>query len=213
MIVGGVDEAGRGCVLGPLCIALVCGEEKEFKSLGLKDSKLLTREKREQLYPLILEKFDCSYVKITAKELNELMVKYSLNEIEAMKSGYLLDELNVKPKKVIFDSPDTIALNYAKRIKKHTTKNIELISEHKADFNYPVVSAASIVAKVVRDWEIDKIKEETGYSFSSGYPSDEATITAVREMLRTGHGKEFVRMRWSTVEKILASENTLANYF
>jgi len=213
MIVGGVDEAGRGCVLGPLCIALVCGEEKEFKPLGLKDSKLLTREKREQLFPLILEKFDCSYVKITAKELNELMVKYSLNEIEAMKSGYLLEELKVKPKKIIFDSPDTIALNYSQRIKKHTTKKIELVSEHKADFNYPVVSAASIVAKVIRDREIDKIKEETGYSFSSGYPSDEATITAVREMLRTGHGKEFVRMRWSTVEKILASENTLANYF
>ncbi len=213
MIIGGVDEAGRGCVLGPLCIALVCGEEKEFKSLGLKDSKLLTREKREQLYPLILEKFDCSYVKISANELNELMVKYSLNEIEAMKSGYLLDELKIKPKKVIFDSPDNIALNYTKRINKHTTKKMDLISEHKADAKYPVVSAASIVAKVIRDWEIDKIKEQTGYSFSSGYPSDEATISTVREMLKTGHGKEFVRMRWSTVERILASENTLMNYF
>jgi ribonuclease HII len=213
MIIGGVDEAGRGCVLGPLCIALVCGEEKEFKNLGLKDSKLLTREKREQLFPLILEKFDCSYINISANELNELMVKHSLNEIEAMKSGYLLDELKIKPKKIVFDSPDNIALNYTKRIKKHTIKKMEIVSEHKADFKYPVVSAASIVAKVIRDREIDKIKEQTGYIFSSGYPSDEATISTVREMLKTGHGKEFIRMRWSTVERILASENTLINYF
>ncbi len=213
MIIGGVDEAGRGCVLGPLCIALVCGNEDEFKNLGLKDSKLLTREKREQLFPLILKKFDCSYINISANELNELMVKYSLNEIEAMKSGYLLDELNIKPQKVVFDSPDNIAKNYTKRIKKHTIKNFNFISEHKADFKYPVVSAASIVAKVIRDREIDKIKEQTGYTFSSGYPSDETTISTVRQMLKTGHGKEFIRMRWSTVERILASENTLMNYF
>ncbi|MGC8923686.1 MAG: hypothetical protein ACP5KJ_00655 [Candidatus Micrarchaeia archaeon] len=75
------------------------------------------------------------------------------------------------------------------------------------------MSAASIVAKVVRDWEIDRIRDELGYDFLSGYPSDESTVLAVKEMLRTGKGIEYVRMHWSTVENILSEQKKLHDYF
>lgn len=212
-MIAGMDEAGRGSVIGPLSIALVCGEEGDFLSLELTDSKLLTREERESLFPEIRKKFYSSFVLITAKELNELMKRFSLNEIEAMKGAYLLDELPFEPSEVLVDSPDPHEQNFALRINRHTSKRFPIRAEHKADYNYPVVSAASIVAKVIRDWEIDRIRNELGYNFSSGYPSDETTVAAVREMLRTGKGKEYVRMRWSTVDAILANQQKLQDYF
>lgn len=200
-------------MLGPLVISVVAGREKDFLSLGLKDSKLLTREQREELYPEITRKFYHATVLVTAAELNELMRIHSLNEIEAMKGAYLLDEMPHKCREVIVDSPDPHAHKFAERILSHSSKKHTIRAEHKADFNYPVVSAASIVAKVRRDWEVDRIREELHLNFSSGYPSDEATVDAVREMLRTGRGKQYLRMRWSTVENILASQQKLQDYF
>ncbi len=212
-MIAGIDEAGRGSVLGPLSIALVCGEEGDFLSLELADSKLLTRDEREALYPEIKKRFYSSVILVSARELNELMGRFSLNEIEAMKEAYLLEELPLTPKEVLVDSPDSIAQNFATRIRHHLSKELVIRAEHKADFNYPVVSAASIVAKVVRDWEIDRIREEVGLDFSSGYPSDESTVEAVRHMLKTGHGREYVRMYWSTVENIMANQKKLQDYF
>lgn len=212
-IVAGIDEAGRGSVLGPLSIALVCGDEDGFTSMELTDSKLLTRNERESLYPEIRKKFYSSFILVSASELNMLMPTASLNEIEAMKAAYLLDELPLSPHEVLVDSPDPHAANFAHRIRRHTPKGLNLRAEHKADLNYPVVSAASIIAKVLRDWEIDRIRDELGHNFSSGYPSDKSTVDAVREMLRTGRGKDYVRMRWSTVAKILSSQSRLDSYF
>ncbi|MGC9057571.1 MAG: ribonuclease HII [Candidatus Micrarchaeia archaeon] len=212
-LIAGIDEAGRGSVLGPLSIALVCGNEDDFLSIELTDSKLLTRKERESLYPEIRKKFYTSFILITANELNELMRRFSLNEIEAMKAAYLIEELPLNPSRVYVDSPDPIAENFGHRILRHMQKNVCINAEHKADFNYPVVSAASIVAKVVRDWEIDRIRDELGYDFLSGYPSDESTVLAVKEMLRTGKGIEYVRMHWSTVENILSEQKKLHDYF
>lgn len=212
-MIAGIDEAGRGSVLGPLCIAIVCGPESEFKALDVADSKLLARKVRERLYGEIKKKFYASHVFIDAAELNELMKRFSLNEIEAMKAAYLLEELPMKPSEVIVDSPDPYAPAFSARIGRHTSSDFTIRAEHKADYNYPVVSAASIVAKVLRDWEIDRIRDEVGLDFSSGYPSDESTVDAVREMLKSGRGKEYVRMRWSTVERIMANQKKLADYF
>ncbi len=212
-MIAGIDEAGRGAVLGPLCIALVCGEEEDFKSLELADSKLLTRSEREELYPEIRKKFYAAHVLIHAPELNELMKRFSLNEIEAMKAAYLVNEMPSAPELIYVDSPDPHADSFRLRMLRHMSRDMNICAEHKADFNYPVVSAASIVAKVLRDWEIDKIRDEIGVDFSSGYPSDNSTIAAVKHMLKTEDGKKYVRMRWSTVERIMANQKKLQDYF
>lgn len=212
-MIAGIDEAGRGAVIGPLCIALVCGGERDFSSLKLADSKMLTRKQREDLYPEIRKRFYTAHVLIHASELNELMKRFSLNEIEAMKAGFLLNEMPAQPERIYVDSPDPHADNFRLRMLRHMSKRMDICAEHKADVNYPIVSAASIVAKVVRDWEIDKIRDKVGIEFSSGYPSDESTVKAVKKMLKSSDGKKYVRMRWSTVERIMANQKKLHDYF
>jgi ribonuclease HII len=90
-------------------------------------------------------------------------------------------------------------------VKGKTEKGVrytKILARHKADSIYPVVSAASIISKVTRDREIEKIKDETGLSIGSGYPSDSYTISAIRENLGTGKLMPYLRHEWQTVKNI-----------
>ncbi len=207
MLIAGIDEAGRGPCMGPLCISVVLikkTQEEKLISLGLKDSKLLTESQRENFYPQIQSVAQAySFIKIHPKELDELMTWKSLNEIEAMKIGQLLNELKEKPSTIFVDSPDPIAEEFANRIKKYISFSTHIIAEHKADFNYPIVSAASIIAKVERDKEIKKIAEKFG-DIGSGYSSDPKTISFIEKYLEENNKlPEFVRNNWETNKRIL----------
>jgi len=209
MFLAGMDEAGRGCVFGPLvlCVAVVDdGREHELKEMGAKDSKMLSLLQREKLYPQVKGVFaDHACVHISAQMLNELMLQVSLNEIEAMKAAEALNLMNVKPRKIIADSPDGDVSRFAKRIKSYLNGDaagIEIVAEHKADVNHPIVSAASIIAKVERDRELEKIKGELGFDFGSGYCSDPRTIEFLKPNLHVPQVMKYVRTRWSTVDKL-----------
>jgi len=211
MIIAGIDEAGRGCVLGPMVLAISLVDEKKeafFKEIGVKDSKLLSRSKREELFTVIKE--NSAYYKIVvvpAQELNVLMNAYSLNEIEAQKVVELLKDLKVIPQRLILDSPDTVANRYTLRIrnilKKTAVANIEdleIVSEHKADYKYISVACASILAKVTRDKLMDQL---VGFSLS-GYSSDPKTIEYLKKyFLENKSFPEFTRMKWKTVDNIV----------
>jgi ribonuclease HII len=211
MIIAGIDEAGRGCVLGPMVLAICLVDEKKeafFKEIGVKDSKLLSRSKREELFTVIKE--NSAYYKIVvvpAQELNVLMNAYSLNEIEAQKVVELLKDLKVIPQRLILDSPDTVAERYTLRIrnilKKTAVANIEdleIVSEHKADYKYISVACASILAKVTRDKLMDQL---VGFSLS-GYSSDPKTIEYLKKyFLENKSFPEFTRMKWKTVDNIV----------
>lgn len=211
MIIAGIDEAGRGCVLGPMVLAICLVDEKKeafFKEIGVKDSKLLSRSKREELFTVIKE--NSAYYKIVvvpAQELNVLMNAYSLNEIEAQKVVELLKDLKVIPQRLILDSPDTVAERYTLRIrnilKKTAVANIEdleIVSEHKADYKYISVACASILAKVTRDNLMDQL---VGFSLS-GYSSDPKTIEYLKKyFLENKSFPEFTRMKWKTVDNIV----------
>ena len=82
---------------------------------------------------------------------------------------------------------------------------MKLVLEHKADLNYPVVSAASILAKVTRDAEIEKIKKEIGVDFGSGYMSDPRTS----EFLKKNYKKypEIFRKSWAPYQKIIGAKS------
>ena len=87
----------------------------------------------------------------------------------------------------------------------------KVTAEHKADYNYPIVSAASIIAKVTRDAEIEKIKKKVGFNFNSGYSSDVITRKYLEENYDNPILDPYIRKRWSTYQRLLkkAKQDTL----
>ncbi|MBI5553486.1 MAG: ribonuclease HII [Candidatus Diapherotrites archaeon] len=207
MLIAGIDEAGRGPVLGPLvlCVTTIAKEkEAELQEIGVKDSKLLSAGKREEMFPAIkscVHEFQVAVV--TPHELNHLMAVRSLNEIEAMKAAGLLNGLQSKPNIVYADSPDPLSHYFGERIRKYLAYSPLIFAEHKADLNYPIVSAASILAKVTRDEHLRKLSEEFG-EMGSGYPHDPKTMEFLRAYVKT-HSRlpEFARAHWQTAANVL----------
>lgn len=178
MKICGVEEAGRGPVIGPLVMCgLVIDDSKEalLRKMGAKDSKMLTRIQREKLFDRILQISDAHKIVLLSPEQIDKAVQSqtdNLNWLEAENSAQIINEL--KPEKAFIDCPSPNIKAYTKRLQT-MIKGVELIVEHKADVKYPVVSAASIIAKVTRDNEIEKLKAAIGIDFGSGYPSDPMT--------------------------------------
>ncbi len=217
----GGDEAGRGAVLGPLVVSVVAvsdSKEKKFGRIGIRDSKLLSRRKREFLWEEIYSiAEEVKFYKISAGEINIAMKgNISLNELEAIHFTRLVDSLESDVRKIYVDSPDVIQERFGIRIGimskkpmrvdkvkgKRIAKAIKIVSEHKADTKYPVTSAASIIAKVERDKEMDRISDEVGIELGSGYPSDKMTVGAIRENLGSIALSQYIRQRWKTMDDI-----------
>lgn len=201
----GVEEAGRGPVIGPL---VMCGvlikeeDEDKLRAIGAKDSKLLTPRTREFLFDQIKGMIkDYKIVIIQPAEIDQVLLSEdsNLNWLEADTSAKIINDL--KPDKAILDCPSPNIKAYTAYIrKKLDNKKTVLVAEHKADVNWPVVSAASILAKVTRDREIEKIKKKIGMEFGSGYPSDEITKGFLKK-----HYKDFpeiFRKTWSSYKRV-----------
>jgi ribonuclease HII len=209
--VAGIDDAGRGPIIGPLVIAGVLMDEeriREFVSMGVRDSKLLTTERRSDLAKKIQATASrISYHEITPAEIDEVVLKarklQKLNLLEAKSMAKVIADLN--PAAVWVDASDVKPERYARQILDElpaSLKRIVLISEHKADRKYPIVSAASIMAKVKRDAAISALWEEYG-KFGSGYVTDPATIAFLKEWRRThDHYPPIVRKSWRTLREI-----------
>ena len=223
IILCGGDEAGRGAILGPLVISIVAVKSTKLHRLseiGVRDSKMLSGKRRSQLYDEIVDiASDIKIDKIYPAEINEAMRNHiSLNELEAVRFAALFDQIEKDINSIYLDSPDVIAERFGTRFKlssaRHTkvmgikaprekgVKYTKIIAEHKADVRYPVVSAASIIAKVTRDQEIRKLEKELKLHIGSGYPSDYKTIDIIKSNLRTGILKDYIREKWSTMERV-----------
>jgi ribonuclease HII len=205
----GIDEAGRGAVVGPLVIAGTLFDESKFGKLyklKLKDSKELSRNQRENLEISIKNLTDDFIViQIPARKIDQLREIRNLNRIEI---DHMADITNaLKPDKLIIDSVEANTGKIKKEILgKLENKDIELVVENYADKNYPVVSAASILAKVVRDKSVslleDQVKNKYGI-IGSGYPSDPRTVQFLKNILEKDKKyPEFIRKSWFTAKKI-----------
>ena len=178
---GGIDEAGRGAVIGPLVIAGVTINKKDIiklTELNIKDSKMLTKNQRENLFPKILSIATSYRIEIIhPQEIDNAVMgnnSLNLNKLEANYTAKIINLLN--PDEVIIDCPSNNILTYKEYFIRFIEKReIKILLEHKADINYPIVSSASIIAKVTRDDEIEKIKKKINIDFGSGYPSDPLT--------------------------------------
>lgn len=201
MKIAGIDEAGRGSVIGPLVVCGVAVEEereKYLERLKLRDSKKLSPKRRIILARKIRKIAECCPVKITAQDIDLLRSKdVNLNEIEKIAIKKIIGEL--EPDKVIIDSMDVKPERLKSEVEGYR-ENLEVVSEHKADDKYTIVSAASIVAKVERDKAIADLRKEFP-NIGSGYPSDPTTIAFLKE-IPYDEMPDFVRRSWSTVSKM-----------
>lgn len=177
MLTLGIEEAGRGPVVGPM---IMCGvlieqdKEDKLREIGAKDSKLLTPKRREELAKKIKKIIkDYKLVIIQPSEIDKAVSGedgMNLNWLEAKKSAELINFFN--PDKVILDCPSPNINAYVTFLRKYLkNKDLEIQAEHKAE-KYPVVAASSILAKVTRDEEVKKIEKITGMSIGSGYVSN-----------------------------------------
>ncbi|MEI7961802.1 MAG: ribonuclease HII [archaeon] len=210
MLIGGIDEAGRGPCFGPMTITLAVAnkeEETELKAIGVKDSKLVLPNKRKSLIEGIKNHILEENTRIIMPlELNDMMVIHSLNEIEAIHIGQLINDAKQIPEIIYVDSPDAKKGAFEKRIRKYLNKDrqqIKIIAENKADTNYTIVGAASIIAKVTRDEQIEKLAEKYG-EIGSGYPSDPKTVKYLKDYVAE-HKKipPFARLFWANVQNEL----------
>jgi ribonuclease HII len=203
-MIAGIDEAGKGCVIGPLVIAgVACDCEDYLRSIGVRDSKKLSKKRREELAEKIREVAKVEVLKISAEDLNKLMEKKTLNEI--LRDGYEEIIKRLKPSVAFIDSPDVNPERLASYLRSST--GIEIVVAHRADEKYPIVSSASIIAKVERDWEIEKLKQKFG-DFGSGYASDPKTIAFLKNLKEWPF---FVRIKWKTLKKI--NQSKLGDFF
>jgi ribonuclease HII len=206
-----VDDAGRGPVIGPLVIAGITIEEDricELKDLGVKDSKMLVRSTRENMskeIPKIVN--DLHVVELAAKDLDRIVNRapkfQRLNLLEAKAMAQVIEKL--RPDIAYVDSSDTRPERFKNNILDSLTFVPRIVSEHKADVNYPVVSAASIIAKVHRDRRIGELEQEYG-PFGSGYAHDPLTIRFLKSYyVEHGDFPPIVRRSWKTLNAIVSS--------
>ena len=205
MLVCGVDEAGRGSMIGPLVVAAISIEKSnvdELTALGVKDSKKLAPSARAYLYKKIINLVDDYAIsKATPKAIDESVAQHHLNHLEAMHMAKVIKKLG--PAVSYVDSCDVNPARFGREITK-MSKTGKIKSYHHADSKFVVVSAASIIAKETRDRAIEKIGKL--YPIGSGYPSDGRTVKFVRDwFLAQGKMPVFVRKSWAPVKLILAS--------
>ena len=206
MIVCGVDDAGRGSVLGPLVIAGISIERSKIKHLskiGVRDSKQLSPARRENLYKKIIDIVDNYYVvKIPPRLIDQSVRKNQLNNLEAKYMAKVISKL--KPDSSYVDSCDVNPIRFGKKISK-LAQSGRIYSRHHADSKFAVVSAASIIAKVNRDKEIAKLRKK--YDLGSGYTSDSKTMKFVKDWIFTNKkAPQFVRASWKPVKLLLSKK-------
>ena len=217
----GIDDSGRGPVIGPMVMAGCLVDEKTekyFRKIGVRDSKMLAAKRREILAAEIKKKaISFEIIKISPKEIDgRNHVGINLNKLEAIKSAEIINKLIgenngvVKDSKVkvFIDCPSPNIPAWQRYLMTHIdedikeNENIEIICSHKADVKYVSCSAASVIAKVTRDAEIEIIKRQIGQDFGSGYTSDPVTCKFL-EKYSEKHKKDGIfRQTWQTWKNV-----------
>jgi ribonuclease HII len=213
MLVSGVDEAGRGPVIGPLVVAGVSIDEKDMPKLvdlGVKDSKLLSPKKRETLAAQIKKlAYNHHIIYVSPHEIDRVVEHgrrlHKLNRLEAQAMARVITVL--APDIVYVDAADILADRFGEHIAENLSFSPKIVCEHKADANHPIVSAASIIAKTERDRTISQLQKKHG-NMGCGYPSDSNTIKFLEDWIRKfGNYPDFVRKSWKTAKRVKSKTN------
>lgn len=208
ILVGGVDEAGRGSIIGPLVVAGVSIRESKIAQLteiGVRDSKTLTRKARARLFGQIVKVVDSICVrKVDPGDVDGSVMMRGLNKLEAKVMAGVIDSLGAD--EVYVDCCDVNPARYRESMQRYlcASKPTKLHSMHHADSTNPVVSAASIIAKITRDHEVQELRNRYGRGIGSGYPSDETTMRFITRWVSSKGGPpEFARKSWKPLRLML----------
>lgn len=204
----GIDEAGRGPVFGPLVVAGVSGADQEpFRALGVKDSKLLSPKRRKELEPEIRRLAErVVTIVVSADDIDgRRHEEENLNAIEVATFGRIAKRLGGT--ELYLDAADVNAERFGKLVAERVGRRspyTKVVSEHRGDTTYPIVSAASVVAKVRRDREVRRLarplEKQLGLPFGSGYSHDETTRQFLESYRATfGVFPAGTRRSWDTV--------------
>jgi len=187
----GVDEAGKGAVLGSMFVSAV-----DFGDPGfcVPDSKRLTPSEREHLAECVRDSCRVAVREITADEVDEYVSDGDMNDLMIEAHRRSLEKLDSRGK-VIADASDVSAERFARRLNGCVSDQYSVKAQHGADETYDCVGAASVIAKVERDSHI------ANFEAGSGYPGDETTLDFLRQ--RAPDYPDPVRESWSTSHRIL----------
>ena len=208
MLIAGVDDAGRGPAIGPLVIAGVTFLESQMpklRLLGVKDSKVLSSKRRAILsYEVKRLAVKWEVVELEPSKVDEIVLNgwklHKLNWLEAMTMAEIIRRLH--PDAAYVDASDIIQERFGSQIKETLPFKVNVVSEHHADANYVVVSAASIVAKVHRDDAIALLRKKYG-DFGSGYPNDPKTKQFLQACAKDRKFPDCIRKSWKTIKRFM----------
>jgi ribonuclease HII len=209
MLLLGIDEAGKGPVIGSMFVAgMVIDEEKLFdlSAIGVKDSKQLTPERREILAKKIIRIATDQYIlEVQPRVIDELRQVMTMNDIMVRCFAQILKRLSYAHR-AILDAADVNEERFAKRVLDASGTTMEILAEHRADQNHQVVSAASILAKVKRDLSIRELEQSMSCIIGSGYPNDPQTIMFLSQWVKEHRElPTCARHTWATAQRIKAS--------
>lgn len=208
----GVDEAGKGPVLGSMFIGFsiinlpnglkdLNDYQDNLKNIGVKDSKLLTPKKRNELYQILKQSMDIKYAQLTPALIDNNNARGGkLNELEVDAIVKVLE--SEKPNLVIIDALTANPEKFAEGIQKKLSFECKFISENKADVKYTIVGAASIAAKELREQELTEIRKNIGIDCGSGYPADPKTKAFLKEHYESKEFDFIFRKSWQTYKNL-----------
>ena len=210
----GVDEAGKGPVLGSMFVAAVRISSEGMVPDSAVDSKKLTKKQREKIANIINKLENCS-IGIEEIKVEEIdMVGSNMNNLTAMGHARAISQIVKEGDKIYLDAADVNAQRFGEKIGRELDVEVQIFSEHKADEKYPIVSAASIIAKVERDAHVSNLARNLG-EIGSGYPADVRTQSFLKKYLEdNGKLPECARLSWKTSKNLLNrhSQKTIGEY-
>jgi ribonuclease HII len=201
----GIDEAGRGSLVGPLVVGAFCLTEDrigELVALGAKDSKVLSPEARERVFAGLAGIGSRTHIALSPRTIDGAVRRGRLNDLEAEAFARIIRTL--APDVAYVDACDPNERRFGSRVARLAGGRTRVIARHHADRDYPIVGAASVVAKVRRDRAIARLREKLGGDLGSGYPSDPRTIRFVRSVLAADASlPAWVRGSWATMQRVM----------
>lgn len=177
-LIGGIDEVGRGPLVGPVVTACVILPE-DFALDGLTDSKKLSEKKRDAFYDIIMEKAISVGIGIMDEDVID---KVNIYEATKLAMYQAVDNMSVKPDYVLID---------AMKLDKLDVPSTSII---KGDLKSITISAASVIAKVTRDrmmYELDKKYPMYKFAKNKGYPTKDHIEAIVKYGILKEHRKTF----------------------